>query len=81
MGMVREGVAKKTAFTALCPLTSQGQNSIVIVSGANMQLGREDVAKAEQLISCAKVLVCQLEIEKKVSLFALQMAKKYNGIQ
>lgn len=52
-----------------------GENAIVIVAGANMLLGREELQKALPAISHAKVLVCQLEISPQMSLQALRMAR------
>ena len=56
-----------------------GQNSIVIVPGANLLLSESDLQSAEQLVSSSKVVACQLEITPAVSLAALKMAKKHNG--
>lgn len=66
---------------ALCTLYNVGENSIVIVSGANDQLSPADVEKAESLISSAAVVICQLEIPPETSLAALVLAKKYGGIK
>lgn len=60
-----------------CPLP--GENAIVIVAGANMLLGSEDLQKALPAISHAKVLVCQLEISPKMSLQALRMGQENKG--
>ena len=56
-----------------------GENSIVIVPGANLLLSEEDLTSAEALVSSSKVIVCQLEISPTVSLAALKMAKKHGG--
>ena len=58
-----------------------GENSIVIVSGANNKLSPADVEKAESLISSAAVVVCQLEVPPETSLAALALAKKHEGIK
>ncbi|XP_056249961.1 ribokinase [Seriola aureovittata] len=52
-----------------------GENAIVIVAGANMLLGSEELQEALPAISHAKVLVCQLEISSQTSLQALRMAQ------
>uniref|UniRef100_A0A1A7XIN9 Ribokinase n=2 Tax=Iconisemion striatum TaxID=60296 RepID=A0A1A7XIN9_9TELE len=52
-----------------------GENAIVIVAGANMLLGGDELQKALPAIRKAKVLVCQLEIDPQTSLQALQMAR------
>ena len=56
-----------------------GENSIVIVSGANSKLSPADVAQAESLISSAAVVICQLEVPPETSLAALALAKKHGG--
>ncbi|KAM6917511.1 ribokinase isoform 1-T2 [Lycodopsis pacificus] len=53
-----------------------GENAIVIVAGANMLLGGEELRGALPAISRAKVLVCQLEISPQTSLQALHMAQE-----
>lgn len=53
-----------------------GENAIVIVAGANLLLGDEELRKALPAISRAKVLVCQLEINAQASLQALRMAQE-----
>ncbi|XP_044021868.1 ribokinase isoform X2 [Siniperca chuatsi] len=53
-----------------------GENAIVIVAGANMLLGSEELQEALPAISHAKVLLCQLEISPQTSLQALRMAQK-----
>ena len=57
-----------------------GENSIVIVSGANMALRPDDVQTAMPLIAGSKVVVCQLEVPPETSLEALQLAKEHNGM-
>ncbi|XP_067223144.1 ribokinase isoform X6 [Chanodichthys erythropterus] len=53
-----------------------GENAIVIVAGANMLLGQEELQRAQSAIVNAKVLLCQLEINPDASLQALRMAKE-----
>ncbi|RXN16355.1 ribokinase isoform X1 [Labeo rohita] len=55
---------------------STGENAIVIVAGANMLLGQEELQRALTVIVNAKVLVCQLEIDPDTSLQALRMAQE-----
>ena len=56
-----------------------GQNSIVIVAGANLLLNEKDLVLAEDLIKSSKVLVCQLEIPHETTLAALKLARKHGG--
>ncbi|XP_069743827.1 ribokinase [Narcine bancroftii] len=57
-------------------VNDDGQNAIVIVAGANLILNSEDLEQASNAISCAKVVVCQLEIQTAISLKALKIAHK-----
>ncbi|XP_061650481.1 ribokinase isoform X1 [Phyllopteryx taeniolatus] len=57
-------------------VTDAGENAIVIVSGANMLLSKEELQDALSAISSVKVLVCQLEIAPQISLQALRMAQE-----
>lgn len=56
-----------------------GENSIVVVKGANDYLTIENVDAAKDLIQKSKILLCNLEIDPKVTLHALKMAKSSNG--
>ncbi|XP_074548068.1 ribokinase isoform X2 [Halichoeres trimaculatus] len=58
-------------------VNSAGENAIVIVAGANMLLGSEELHKALPSIRQTKVLACQLEINPQTSLQALQMAQEH----
>ncbi|MBN3313730.1 RBSK Ribokinase, partial [Atractosteus spatula] len=55
-------------------VNDEGENAIVIVSGANLLLGPEDLRAALPAVTGARVLVCQLEISPATSLQALRMA-------
>ena len=47
---------------ALIGLSDDGENSIVVVPGANHEITVSDIEKNKDLISTAKVLLCQLEV-------------------
>jgi len=53
--------AEAPTGVALIVVDDAGQNSIVVASGANMQLSPADVERAEAVISAADVLLLQLE--------------------
>ncbi|XP_036605337.1 ribokinase isoform X2 [Trichosurus vulpecula] len=57
-------------------VNNEGQNIIVIVAGANLLLNSDDLRKAADIISRARVIICQLEISPATSLEALTMARK-----
>ena len=56
-----------------------GENSIVIISGANLLLTEDDVKAAKDVITSASVVICQLEIKPEVTQVALSIAKKAGG--
>jgi ribokinase len=62
---------------ALIVVDDQGENTIVVASGANMQLSVEDVEKAKPAITNAGVLLLQLEIPLDSVLWAAELAKTH----
>lgn len=68
------------AATGVAPIfvNDSGENSIVVVKGANDYLTIESVESAKGLIQKSKILLCNLEIDPKVTLHALKMAKALN---
>ncbi|MBA7557528.1 Ribokinase [subsurface metagenome] len=53
----------------------EGQNTIVIVPGANDNLLPSDIRRAERVIRSADILVCQMEIPLETSIVAMRIAK------
>ncbi|ESO83524.1 hypothetical protein LOTGIDRAFT_197206 [Lottia gigantea] len=79
-GMSTEYVQQTSeASTAIAAITvsQDGQNCIIIVTGALDLLSESDVLQAESCIKNCKVMLCQLEIDQNVSLFAMKLAKKH----
>ena len=74
----RHVLSTKDAFSGVAPITvtPEGQNQIVIVSGANNLLTNAEIDAARIDISESAYLVCQLEIDLKLTLKALQVAKE-----
>lgn len=72
----------KEASTGVAPITvdESGQNSIIIVSGANLLLSENDIVKARSLIRSARVVVVGLETNLDASLEALKLADECNVI-
>jgi ribokinase len=68
----------KNAPTGVAPISVdvEGNNSIVVVMGANDELSTSEVEDARPLINSASLLVCQLEIPPATSLAALRIAKE-----
>ena len=55
------------APSGVAPITvdSKGNNTIIVVPGANFLLSHHDLQNAKDTIERAKVLICQLEVSEK----------------
>jgi len=51
----------------------------VIVAGANLFLGPEDLVCVEEALASSKVLVCQLEVRPETTTQALRYARRHGG--
>ena len=59
---------------ALISVNAEGENSIVVASGANMALGREDIDRAAEEIRRADVVLMQLEVPMATVEYAAEVA-------
>jgi ribokinase len=66
------------AFSGVAPICvdSDGNNSIVIVTGANDLLTLEEIEASRQAIRQSGILICQLEVPLEISLAALRIARE-----
>jgi len=66
------------AFSGVAPIfvDKDGNNSIIIVTGANDLLTEEEVEAASTSIASSNVLICQLEILPAITLKALEVARQ-----
>ena len=66
------------AFSGVAPIAvdTEGDNSIIIVTGANDLLTTAEVEAARPAIASASILVCQLEIPLDINLAALRIARE-----
>jgi len=64
--------------TGVAPIQvdAQGENSIVVVLGANLRIQRGDIAAARQRIAAADLLLTQLEISLPIVHYALETAQQ-----
>jgi ribokinase len=70
-------------FSGVAPIAvdqNTGQNSIIIVPGANDGLSPADVRAASAAIQTAQILICQLEIPLETTLEAFRVAKEVDGV-
>jgi ribokinase len=63
---------------AVINVDDKAENTIVVISGANMALDEEDVARAEGCLEGAKVLLLQLEVPLKADLQIAEIAQRKN---
>ncbi len=69
-------------FSGVAPIwvdERTGQNTIIIVPGANDGLSPADTRSASSAIRSAEVLICQLEIPMETTLEAFRVAKENGG--
>ncbi|MBE0685355.1 MAG: ribokinase [Anaerolineaceae bacterium] len=64
----------KPTGTALITVDANGQNSIIVVPGANATLTRKDIDALKKTIQSAKILILQLEIPLDVVIHAIDIA-------
>jgi ribokinase len=62
--------------TALITVDDAGENSIIVIPGANGQLSRENVRRAQTLIATSDLLMVQLEVPVDVVLSAMEIARQ-----
>lgn len=65
--------------TGVAPIfvDASGENSIVVVLGANLAVSRADVDRARAAIAAADVVITQLEIDPDATAYALQVAREH----
>ncbi|MFW6139421.1 MAG: ribokinase [Spirochaetota bacterium] len=68
------------AFSGVAPITvdPDGNNAIIIVTGANDLLSEEEINQARPVIASSRILICQLEVPVEISLAALKAAREEN---
>lgn len=82
-GFVHEGIHTDHIFTAaslpsgvaLITVNGQGQNEIVVASGANLALSEADIQKATAPLETADLVLMQLEVPLATVEYAVQLAK------
>lgn len=71
--IVKEGVSTGIAFITV---NKEGNNSIVVVQGANACFTPEDIESHRKLIEECEIVILQLEIPLDTVLYAVKLAKK-----
>jgi len=68
-------VSRQSTGLAFIMVNANGDNSIVVIPGANFDIDQEDIKKKRDVIKTSDVLVCQLESPLEVIEEALSIAK------
>lgn len=65
--------------TAIITVNSEGNNSIIVVAGANMTLSLDEIGKCKDVITSSDIIVAQFETPIEVTIEAFKFAKE-NGV-
>ncbi|MDD3225835.1 MAG: ribokinase [Clostridium sp.] len=68
---------KEATGTAIITVNDNGNNSIIVISGANMSISSEQVMKAEEVIKRSDICAAQLETQVNSLKLVFKLAKKY----
>lgn len=68
----------KDTGMAIITVNNDGNNSIIVVPGSNMNISKSEILKAEEAIKDSDIVVTQLETPMDAALEAFKLAKKYN---
>jgi len=66
---------KETTGTAIINVNSEGNNSIVVVAGANMSINMDEIKQSYSIIKDCDVLVAQFETPSEITIEAFNYAK------
>lgn len=84
----KDGIHTKYVFrdktqptgTAIITVDENGDNTIAVISGANMTLKTESIEKAKELIESCNIAIAQFETPMDVTKEVFQIAKNNNAI-
>jgi len=71
---------KETTGTAIITVNRQGNNSIVVVSGANMSISIDELKQSYSIIKDCDVIIAQFETPSEITLAAFNYAKSHGLI-
>jgi len=63
---------------AIITVNKEGNNSIIVVPGSNMNISKEEIVEAQDAIKNSDILATQLETPMDAAVEAFKIAKKYN---
>lgn len=65
---------------AMIMVNEGGNNSIIVVSGANMAINNNDINKSEEFIKNSDIIISQFETPEDMTIEAFKIAKKYGKV-
>lgn len=65
---------------ALITVDNEGNNSIIVASGANMTITEDEINKANEVIRNSDIVISQFEVPMKTILEGFKLAKKHNKL-
>lgn len=69
---------KKATGVGSITLDAEGNNRIIVVPGANMELTVEEIESCEALIAANDIIILQLEVPLPVVYRSIELARKHN---
>ncbi len=71
---------KEPTGVAIINVDHSGNNSIIVVSGANMTINHEEIKRTEKLISRCDIVIAQFETPEDMTIEAFKLAKSYGKV-
>ncbi|MGK0469349.1 ribokinase [Clostridium sp.] len=71
---------KESTGTAIINVNSQGNNSIVVVAGANMCINKDEIKQSYSTIKACNVIIAQFETPSEITIEAFNYAKSQGVI-
>ncbi|SFD47016.1 ribokinase [Clostridium uliginosum] len=65
---------------AMIMVNEGGNNSIIVVSGANMTINKDEINKSEEFIKNSDIIISQFETPEDMTIEAFKIAKKYGKV-
>jgi ribokinase len=72
--------SKESTGTAIINVDMQGNNSIVVVAGANMSINKDEIKQCYQIIKDCDVIIAQFETPSEITVEAFKYAKSQGVI-
>lgn len=70
----------ETTGMAIITVDDNGNNSIIVVSGSNMTINKEEIDKCEEVIKNSDIVISQFETPQEMTLEAFKTAKKHEKL-